>query len=91
MTIEIERCRLAYQCTQRWEALDPLPGALRVRFCAKCQSAVHLAQTTVEFDELARQGKCVAFQFDDEGIAVGVPRRRRSGDMIQANGEEDNR
>jgi hypothetical protein len=91
VTIEIERCRLAYKCTQRWEALDPLPGTLRVRFCAKCQSAVHLAQTTAAFDELAQQGKCVAFQFDDEDIGVGAPRRRRSGDMIQTNGEGDNR
>ena len=76
MTIEIERCRLAYRCTQRWESLDPLPGALRVRFCGKCQSAVHLAQTTQQFDELARQGKCVAFLHRDD-MLVGVIRRRQ--------------
>lgn len=73
MTIEIERCRLLFRCTQRWERLDPVPDTMSVRYCAQCQSTVHLAQTTTEFDELAAQGKCVAFRSDDNGLTVGMP------------------
>lgn len=69
---EIERCRLSYRCTQRWEVLEPLPGSVNVRFCSKCQSAVHLAQTRAELADFARQGKCVAF-LQGGGMKVGMP------------------
>ena len=58
--ISIERCRLGFRCTKRWEALEPIPGTSRVRYCSQCQSAVHLIEKESELDEFARQGKCVA-------------------------------
>jgi hypothetical protein len=58
--ISIERCRLGFRCTQRWEALEPIPGTSRVRYCSQCQAAVHLIEKESELGELARQGKCVA-------------------------------
>lgn len=87
MTIEIERCRLSYRCTQR-EALDPLPGALCVRFCGECQSAVHLAKGKAEFDELARQGRCVAVGRADMTSMVGVPQSDRRM-LTETDNQED--
>jgi hypothetical protein len=58
--IDIRNCKLEYRCNQRWEQLDPVPGAITMRFCTRCQSAVHRADSEAAFAELARQGKCVA-------------------------------
>lgn len=58
--IAIERCHLGYPCSQRWEALEPVLDNPRVRYCDRCQSAVHLVERENELFELARQGKCVA-------------------------------
>jgi hypothetical protein len=58
--ISIEHCHMSDQCTQRWEALEPVLDNPRVRYCGQCQSAVHLAEREKELVELARQGKCVA-------------------------------
>ncbi len=80
--IEIERCRLSYPCTQRWEALEHLPDNPRVRFCAKCQSAVHLVERKSELHELARQGKCVAIRRAESKTAIGIP---PAGDLVGGN------
>lgn len=77
MSIEIERCRLSYRCEQRWESLEVLPADPRVRFCGKCQSAVHLVERPSEFDELTRQGKCVAVVHADRITGVGKPEMLR--------------
>jgi hypothetical protein len=79
--IEIERCRLSYQCIQRWEALEHLPDNPRVRFCGECQSAVHLVELDSELRELARQGKCVAIQRVDSETVVGIPPGRAPAAM----------
>lgn len=70
--IDIEHCRLRFQCTQRWEQLDPVPGTTSVRFCVQCQSDVHLVETDSEFDQLAAQGKCMAFRSGGR-LMVGEP------------------
>ena len=54
----IENCRLVDSCAQRWDALEALPGEPLVRFCSRCQSAVHLALDGQREVELAQQGKC---------------------------------
>jgi hypothetical protein len=79
--IEIERCRLSYQCTQRWEALESLPDQPRMRFCGKCQSAVHLVERDSELRELARQGKCVAILRMDSETVVGIPTAGDQGNL----------
>jgi hypothetical protein len=52
-------------CTQRWEALEPVRGSPRIRYCGLCQSAVHLVEHEAEMLELARVGKCVAVRRED--------------------------
>jgi hypothetical protein len=50
---------------QRWEALEPVRGNPRIRYCGLCRSAVHLVEHEAEILELARMGKCVAVQRRD--------------------------
>lgn len=74
----IENCRLVEPCAQRWDALEALPGEPQVRFCSRCQSAVHLAMDAQREAELAQQGKCFAVARDAQAdtacapVAVGV-------------------
>jgi len=65
MRITVERYRLNGACTQRCEALEPVRGNPRMRYCSLCQSAVHLVEHEAEMVELARMGKCVAVQRED--------------------------
>jgi hypothetical protein len=60
MRITIERCHLSGQCVQRWEALEPMRGNPRLRYCSQCQAAIHLALHEAELSELARLGKSFA-------------------------------
>ena len=72
--IDIRNCKLAYRCNQRWEQLEPVPGAAMMRFCARCQNAVHLVDSEEAFVEMAKQGKCVAvLHVDYPAAMVGVP------------------
>jgi hypothetical protein len=72
---DVRNCKLEYQCHQRWNQLETVPGALRLRFCNRCQSAVHRADSEEEFERLARQGKCVAVFYDSGESILGVPCR----------------
>ncbi|MBS0557736.1 MAG: hypothetical protein JSR27_10030 [Proteobacteria bacterium] len=74
--IDIRNCKLAYRCNQQWHDLEAVPGALRLRFCSRCQTAVHRADNEAEFAALAAQGRCVAV-FSDGGDACGVGRAER--------------
>lgn len=69
----IEHCRFAYRCDQQWDSLEVIPNNPRVRFCSKCQSAVHWADGKQEFNKLARQGKCVAVADIDDSRTMGLP------------------
>jgi hypothetical protein len=60
MQIAIERCHLNGQCTQRWEALEPVRDNPRIRYCSECQAAVHLVEREAELVRLAELGKSVA-------------------------------
>lgn len=71
--ISIERCRLAYQCGQEWDSLESLPDSDSVRFCLRCQSAVHLVRHDAELARFAAQGKCVAIRRSASRILVGKP------------------
>jgi hypothetical protein len=78
---DIRNCKFAYRCTQRWADFEPVPGTMRVRFCTRCQSAVHRADTQAEFDELAAQGKCVAvFDPPTRRFTLGKPDTGRGVD-----------
>lgn len=70
--IAIERCHHSYPCSQRWEALEPMLDNPRVRYCGRCQSAVHLVERENDLVELARQGKCVAVVREESVLAVAV-------------------
>ena len=67
--IDIERCHLNGNCTQRWETLELVRDEPRVRYCSQCQAAVHLAQGEDELAELARMGKNVAVSRDGAAVA----------------------
>ena len=69
MPIEIERCHLNGHCAQRWETLELVRDEPRVRYCAHCQAAVHLAESDDELVELARIGKNVAVLREGEPLA----------------------
>jgi hypothetical protein len=58
--IAMENCHRSSLCTQRWESLETVLDNPRVRYCARCGSAVHLVECGKELVELARQGKRVA-------------------------------
>jgi len=79
--IDIRNCKFEYRCTQRWEDLEQIPGAMRMRFCTRCTSTVHRADNEIEFAELARRGKCVAVfvtsATNAESGRVGQPDRAR--------------
>jgi hypothetical protein len=74
MRIVIERCHLNGQCSQRWEALEPVRSNPRLRYCSLCQSAVHLAEHEKDLAELLRLGKNVAIQRDDWPLTEALPR-----------------
>jgi hypothetical protein len=70
---DIRNCKFEYRCHQRWDQLETVPGALRLRFCNRCQSAVHRADSEEEFQKLASQGRCVAVFSECESPIVGLP------------------
>ena len=71
---DIRNCKFAYRCNQIWQRLEPVPGTTRVRFCTRCQTAVHRADSEAQFAELALQGKCVAVNVTDSNdCMLGLP------------------
>lgn len=72
MRISIEQCHLNGQCTQRWESLEPVRGNPRIRYCAQCQAAVHLAEHEAELAQLALLGKNIAMMREDP-VTVAMP------------------
>jgi len=44
-----------------------------IRYCARCQSAVHLAEGECELDELVRMGRNVALMREEAPLAHGIP------------------
>lgn len=78
---DIRNCKFEYRCHQHWDQLETVPGALRLRFCNRCQSAVHRADSEEEFQKLASQGRCVAVFCEWGESIVGVPcRPSKNGD-----------
>lgn len=84
-TEAIANCRFAFECTQRWRDLAPVRGHRDVRYCAACQTAVHLCVTAEEFRERTALGHCVALvrvsqkgsraepQGDEMTFTLGIP------------------
>lgn len=71
---DIRNCKFEFRCHQTWRRLESVPGTTRVRFCTRCQSAVHRADTEAQFAELALQGKCVAVNVTDpDTCTLGLP------------------
>jgi hypothetical protein len=73
LRIAVERCHLNGDCTQRWEALEPVRDNPRMRYCGLCRSAVHLVEHESDMLELARLGKCVAVVREDPIEAGNSP------------------
>jgi hypothetical protein len=76
---DIRNCKFEYRCHQRWDQLETVPGAVRLRFCNRCQSAVHRADSEEEFQKLASQGRCVAVFYSPDDSIIGVPCRPSRG------------
>jgi hypothetical protein len=75
LRIDVEQCRLNGQCSQHWDTLEPVHDNPRVRYCSLCQSAVHLAASTLEMDRLVRLGKSVAVRREDLPDPGSSPQR----------------
>jgi hypothetical protein len=60
LRIAIEQCHLEGRCAQRWESLEEVHDNPRMRYCSRCQAAVHLVEHEAELAELLRLGKNVA-------------------------------
>ena len=69
LRIDVERCRLNGRCGQLWDALEPVHDNPRIRYCARCESAVHLAEGERELDELVRMGRNVALMREEAPLA----------------------
>jgi hypothetical protein len=59
------------QCAQRWEALELVRDNPSVRYCALCNSAVHLVEREVDRLDLERMGKCVAIAHTEPIVPSG--------------------
>lgn len=60
MSNEILNCKFAFRCGQTWGALKAVQGVPGVKYCERCESAVHLCRSAEEFEEHASRGHCVA-------------------------------
>lgn len=64
---KIINCEFEFKCPLHWNDLRPLEDG-SVKFCESCQKNVHFARTQDEVNELAAEGKCVAFDVDKKRI-----------------------
>ena len=58
-------------CDKQWEQLEPISDGLK--FCHACQLAVHRVDTQEALEQMAAQGKCVAFVDEPLSWLVGRP------------------
>ncbi|MEN4981977.1 hypothetical protein [Acinetobacter modestus] len=65
------KCSMSFECPKKWAELNSTDSA-GVKFCSQCHSNVYWACNQNEFDALAKDGKCVAFEFNGFGV-LGFP------------------
>jgi hypothetical protein len=70
---KIINCDFEYKCPLQWENL-PKSDSSNVRFCSSCEKNVYFAHSQNELENLAKAGKCVAFNpTNDKYIFQEVP------------------
>ena len=57
---KIINCEFEFKCPLQWESLQKTPTS-DIRFCSSCEKIVYFAHSQDELDNLASEGKCVAF------------------------------
>lgn len=72
--IEIGNCPLAFECDRRWDQLAAIAGERSVRYCQRCETAVHLCRTDQDYRQHRLKGHCVALAPPDEPMRVGGTR-----------------
>lgn len=55
-------CSFDYICPSEWQDLQGTSAD--IRHCDHCKQDVYRARSEDEFNQLAQQGKCVAFEMD---------------------------
>ncbi len=61
MSSKIIRCDFQFKCPLNWDDLEKLKND-KIRFCDVCRKNVNFVETQSEFDNLAKQGNCVAIK-----------------------------
>lgn len=69
--MSIVTCQFKFKCPRGWNELDSTSNA-KVRLCTSCDSNVYLAVTSSEFEQYARENKCVAL-VEDGMLTLGMP------------------
>ena len=67
----IANCRFAFRCPMTWGSLQAIEETMRVRYCDKCETAVHLCLSERELDDHAMKGHCVAYVEFEDSAAEG--------------------
>ena len=62
--IDIRNCPLAFECPRRWRQLAPIADQPSVRYCADCDTSVHLCRTDAEYRQHRLEGHCVALELE---------------------------
>lgn len=62
---QIMNCDWKFKCPLSWNGLQTSENK-DVRFCSSCQKDVHFAYTQSQLNQLASEGKCVAFNPPEE-------------------------
>jgi hypothetical protein len=64
-------CNYSYSCSADWNDLQSTAAA-GIKYCDHCRQEVYRARSEADFQRLAREGKCVAFEIDGTDY-LGTP------------------
>lgn len=65
-------CKLRFQCFNRWEDLEPVKGANKVRYCSDCKETVYFIDTPAEYRKAIENQRCIAFASQNDVLLGDV-------------------
>lgn len=70
-SVKVSKCGLLFKkdCPEKWQAMD-LTDFENVRYCQQCRKKVYLCNTPELAIAHAKQGRCIAFEYED-GMTIG--------------------
>ena len=75
---DITNCRFSFLCNMKWDELNRIESTPSVRYCQRCETAVHLCRNPADFDRHAEKGHSIAYfpesQHDQQEL-IGLTRR----------------